>query len=160
MLFRIQKAVTGKVLTELKKMQENEPEKYKKFYLEFGKILKEGIHTDQTNGEKIKALAMYESMNGKPGEYITLDQYVQSMPESQSEIYYITGEKRASVEHSPALEFYRSKGYDVLFMTDPIDEWVMQSMFQYAKKNFKSVDKGDFEASADEKEKLEKSLGI
>ena len=67
------------------------------------------------------------------------------MPESQKEIYFITGDKRESVASSPALEYFRSKGYDVLFMTDPIDDWVMQSMFQYQKKNFKSIAKGDFE---------------
>ena len=88
---------------------------------------------------------MYESMNTEPGKMITLGEYVEAMPESQKEIYYITGEKRESVASSPALEYFRSKGYDVLFMTDPIDDWIMQQMFQYRKKNFKSIAKGDFE---------------
>lgn len=88
---------------------------------------------------------MYESMNTEAGKMITLDDYVKAMPESQKEIYFITGDKRESVASSPALEYFRSKGYDVLFMTDPIDDWVMQSMFQYQKKNFKSIAKGDFE---------------
>ena len=88
---------------------------------------------------------MYESMNTEPGKMITLGEYVAAMPESQKEIYYITGEKRESVASSPALEYFRSQGYDVLFMTDPIDDWIMQQMFQYRKKNFKSVAKGDFE---------------
>ena len=157
LLLRIQKAVTGKVLTELQKMLDNEPEKYKKFFREFGKVLKEGIHTDHLNEEKIKKLALYETMNTPAGEMITLDQYVKTMPEGQKEIYYITGESRAAVESAPALEFYRAKGYDVLFMTDPIDEWIMQSMYQFDKKMFKSVVRGEFEADEEEKKVLKEA---
>ncbi len=157
-MLKIQKAIVGRVLSELRKMQENEPEKYTKFFREFGRILKEGIHTDRANQEKLKALAMYETMNSKPGELLSLDQYVQAMPPEQTEIYYITGEKRESVAASPVLEYYRSKGYDVLFMTDPIDDWIMQSMFQYAKKNFKAVAKGDFELTGKDKEELDRKI--
>ena len=157
-LGRIQKAIIGNVLGELKKMQENEPEKYVRFFKEFGRILKEGMHTDFTNQEKIRALAMYESMNNEPGKLISLTEYVQAMPPEQTAIYYLTGEKRAAMEASPVLEFYRSKGYDVLFMTDPIDEWVMQSMTQFLKKDFKSVAKGDFEASEADKKELDRKI--
>ncbi len=144
LLAKIEKAVTAKILSELKKLLETDRESYAKFFTEFGRVLKEGIHTDFANADKIKDLALYESMNTEPGKRITLAEYVAAMPEKQQEIYFITGEKRASVETSPALEYFRSQGYDVLFMTDPIDDWIMQSMFQYQKKNFKSVDKGDF----------------
>lgn len=144
-LARIEKAVTAKVLSELKKLLETDREAYADFFREFGRIFKEGLHTDFANAEKLKDLVMYESMNTEPGKMITLAEYVAAMPESQKEIYYITGEKRESVASSPALEYFRSKGYDVLFMTDPIDDWIMQQMFQYRKKNFKSIAKGDFE---------------
>ena len=144
-LARIEKAVTAKVLGELKKLLETDREAYAGFFREFGRIFKEGLHTDFANAEKLKDLVMYESMNTEPGKMITLGEYVEAMPESQKEIYYITGEKRESVASSPALEYFRSKGYDVLFMTDPIDDWIMQQMFQYRKKNFKSIAKGDFE---------------
>ena len=155
---RIQKAVTSKVLNELKKMQESEPEAYKKFFKEFGKVLKEGIHTDYTNQEKIKALALYESMNTAAGEMISLTDYVKAMPENQKDIYFITGDSRAHLESNPALELLRSKGFDVLFMTDPIDEWVMQSMFQFEKKSFKNVTKGEFEIDGEDKEAAEKEI--
>ena len=144
-LARIEKAVTAKVLSELKKLLETDREAYAGFFREFGRIFKEGLHTDFANAEKLKDLVMYESMNTEPGKMITLAEYVAAMPEAQKEIYYITGEKRESVASSPALEYFRSKGYDVLFMTDPIDDWIMQQMFQYRKKNFKSIAKGDFE---------------
>ena len=144
-LDKIQKAVTSKILSELKKLKENDRETYASFFKEFGKVLKEGIHTDFTNAEKIKDLVLYETMNTEAGKQISLEEYVNAMPEDQKEIYYISGEKREAVEGSPALDYFKSKGYDVLFMIDPIDEWLMQSMFQYRKKNFKSITKGDFE---------------
>ncbi|MDD3886525.1 MAG: molecular chaperone HtpG [Victivallaceae bacterium] len=143
-LEKINKAVASRIISELKKMLETERDAYTDFYKEFGKVLKEGIHTDFANVEKLKDLALYESMNTEAGKMITLAEYVAAMPDDQKEIYFITGDKRESVASSPALEYFRSKGYDVLFMTDLIDDWIMQSMFQYAKKNFKSVDKGDF----------------
>ncbi|MBO5308984.1 MAG: molecular chaperone HtpG [Lentisphaeria bacterium] len=162
-LDKIRNAVTGKILSELKKLKENDRDTYAAFFKEFGKVLKEGIHTDFTNAEKIKDLVLYETMNTEAGKQISLEEYVNAMPEEQKEIYYISGEKREAVEASPALEYFRSKGYDVLFMIDPIDEWLMQSMFQYRKKNFKSITKGDFEVegSADAlKEGQEKFAGL
>ncbi|MDR0933101.1 MAG: molecular chaperone HtpG [Victivallales bacterium] len=163
-LRRIEKAVVSRVLSELKKMQENERDAYAGFFREFGRTLKEGIHTDYANAEKLKDLVMYESMNTESGKMITLAEYVTAMPESQKDIYFITGEKRESVAASPALEYFKSQGYDVLFMTDPIDDWIMQQMFQYRQKNFKSVVKGDFEVDGAEellkeaKEKFAKLL--
>lgn len=144
-LAKIEKTITTKVLSELKKLLETDRESYQKFFKEFGRILKEGLHTDFANVEKLKDLVMYESMNTPEGKMITLSDYINAMPESQKEIYYITGDKRSSVASSPTLEYFRDKGYDVLFMTDPIDDFVMQSMFQYQKKNFKAIAKGDFE---------------
>lgn len=144
LLGKIQTAVTGKIISEMKKLQENDRENFEKFFIEFGRIIKEGLHTDRANAEKLKDIVMYESMNSEPGKYITLKEYVDAMPESQKEIYYISGDKREAVASSPALEFFRRKGWDVIYMTDPIDEWVMQSMFQYMKKSFKNILKGDF----------------
>ena len=155
-LATIAKTVVNKVLGELKRLLENDREGYEKFFTEFGRILKEGLHTDFANGEKLKDLVMYRSLNSADGKLITLDEYVKAMPESQKDIYYITGDKVESVASNPVLEYFRKQGYDVLFMTDPIDEWVMQSMFQYQKKSFKSVTKGDLELDG-EKEKIEKA---
>ena len=155
-LGKIAKTVVSKVLGELKKLLENDRESYEKFFAEFGRIFKEGLHTDFANAEKLKDLVMYQSMNTPDGKRITLDEYVKAMPESQKDIYYITGDKFESVASNPVLEYFRKQGYDVLFMTDPIDEWVMQSMYQYQQKSFKSVTKGDLEFDG-EKEKIEKA---
>ena len=145
LLDKIKKNVTRKVLSELKKMRENETETYIGFFKEFGAMIKEGIHTDFENREKLEALAMYETMNSKPDEMIGLADYVAAMPESQEHIYYLTGESRSVLENSPALEYFKSKGWDVLFMTDPIDEWVLQSMHQFDQKYLKSAVKGELE---------------
>ena len=144
LLAKIEKAVTAKILSELKHLLENDRASYEKFFDQFGRVLKEGIHTDFANGDKLKDLVLYETMNGERGKKITLAEYVKAMPENQKEIFYISGDKYESVASNPALEYFRKAGFDVLFMTDPIDEWIMQSMFQYDKKNFKSVVKGDF----------------
>ncbi len=155
---KMQKTVTRKVLSELKKMKQKEPEKYAKFFIEFGKILKEGIHMDHDNKEKIKNLAMYETMNGEAGKLISLQEYVDAMAPTQKDIYYITGESRQALENSSALELFRSQGFDVLFMVDPIDEWLMPSMGQFAKKQFKSATKGDIELDEDSKKASEKVI--
>jgi molecular chaperone HtpG len=160
LITRIQKSIVRKVLAELQKMLDNEPEKYLTFFKEFGKILKEGIHTDHTNQEKIKELAIYETMNGEPGKMISLKQYITQMPATQNHIYYITGESRDAVNNSPALEIFRQKGYDVIFMTDPIDEWVMQSMQQFDKKLFKSATKGDLDLDADSNKAAENTIKV
>lgn len=155
---KMQKTITKKTISELKKMQENEPEKYAKFFREFGKILKEGIHMDYENKEKLKGLVMYESMNSEPGKLISLQEYVDAMAPEQKEIYYITGESRQAVENSSALELFRSQGFDVLFMIDPIDEWIMPSMGQFAKFMFKSATKGDIELDEKSKKSSEKII--
>ncbi len=155
---KMQKAITRKAISELKKMQEKEPEKYAKFFLEFGKILKEGIHMDHDNKEKLKGLVMYETMNNEAGKLVGLQEYVDAMPPEQKEIYYITGENRQAVENSSALELFRSQGFDVLFMIDPIDEWIMPSMGQFLKFQFKSATKGDIELDEKSKKSSEKVI--
>ncbi len=155
LLTKIQKNVVRKVLSELKKMQDKEPEVYAKFFKEFGKVLKEGIHTDYANQEKLQKLAMYETMNGEAGKLISLAEYVQAMPESQKDIYYISGDSREQLENSPLLEYFKSKSFDVVFMTDPIDEWVVQSMQQFDKKNLKPIGKGELDLDEASKKESE-----
>ena len=158
LLTKIQKNVVRKVLSELKKMQDKEPEVYAKFFKEFGKVLKEGMHTDYANQEKLQKLAMYETMNGEAGKLISLDEYIQAMPEGQKDIYYISGDSREQLENSPLLEYFKSKSFDVVFMTDPIDEWVVQSMQQYDKKNLKPIGKGELDLDEESKKTSEKVI--
>jgi molecular chaperone HtpG len=154
---RIQKNLVAKVLGTLTEMKEKTPEDYLKFYGEFGAVLKEGIHFDYANKEKLQELLLYQSSKTEPGKYVSLKEYVERMPSAQKEIYFITGTDRSAVENSPHLEICRRKDYEVLFLTDPIDEWVAQSLTEYADKKLKSVLKGELEVDTEE-EKKEKEV--
>ena len=150
---KIQNNLVKKVLDTLKKMMTKDFDKYLNFYKEFGKVIKEGMHSDFANKEKLQDLMLFESSSTNAGESISLKQYVERMPSDQKEIYYITGQSRPAVENSPHLEIFKKKGYEVLFLTDPIDEWVTQSLHEYDGKAVKSIVKGD--VNLDEKDEEE-----
>jgi len=153
---KIEKNLVGKILGTLAETKDKEQDDYLKFYKEFGPVLKEGIHFDQANREKIQDLVLFESTVTEPGAFVSLKEYVARMPEGQKEIYYVTGNSRALVENSPHLEICRKKGYEVLFLTDPIDEWVVQALTEYDGKKLKSVLKGELEIETEaEKKELE-----
>ena len=147
---RIQKSLVGKILSTLAEMKEKAPEDYLKFYAEFGPVLKEGIHFDHGNLEKIQDLLLFESSKTENGTFVSLKEYLERMPEGQKEIYYITGMSRAAVENSPYMEVFRKKDYEVLYMTDPVDEWVVQTVTEYQEKHLKAIDRGDLELDTEE----------
>lgn len=154
---RIQKSLVGKVLSTLSDLKEKEYDDYVSFWQEFGPIIKEGVHLDFANREKLQDLLLFESSNSETGSYISLKQYVERMPENQKEIYVITGEDRQTVEQSPLLEAFKKKGFDVLFLTDPVDEWVLQSLNQYDEKPLKAVDRGDVDIDTEDEKKERES---
>merc|ERR1712193_259124 len=128
---------------------------YKKFYEQFGKNLKLGIHEDSTNRSKIADLMRYQS--SKSGEdLLSLKEYVDRMEEGQNFIYYITGESLAAVSSSPFMESLRKKGMEVLFMVDPIDEYTVQQLKEFDGKKLQSVTKEGLDIDdEDEKKKME-----
>jgi len=155
---KIQKNLVGKILNTLKEMKEKKPEDYVSFYKEFGPVLKEGMHFDFSNKEKLQELIMFESSKSEPGTFVTLKEYKGRMQSEQKEIYFITGENRDAVENSPHLEVFKSKDLEVLFMIDHIDEWVMQSLMEYDGKKLKAIDRGDIDLNfAEDKEETEKA---
>jgi molecular chaperone HtpG len=128
---------------------------YKKFYEQFSKNIKLGIHEDSTNRAKVAELMRYHT--SKSGdEQISLKEYVDRMKEGQNDIYYITGESIAAVSSSPFLETLRKKGLEVLYMVDPVDEYAVQQLKEFDGKKLKSTTKEGLDIEdEDEKKKIE-----
>lgn len=149
-IHRIRKSVVGRVLKTLKEMQDERIEDYRKFYGQFGPVIKEGLHSDFANRDKLKEIVMYYSTATEDGAPVTLRDYVDRMPAGQKEIYYISGDALDTVSKSPHLEAFKQRGYEVLFFTDAVDEWVANSLAEYDGKKLKAVDRGDIDLEADE----------
>jgi molecular chaperone HtpG len=147
----IKKNLVKKCIEMFNDLSENE-DSYKKFYESFSKNLKLGVHEDSTNRNKIAKLLRYHST--KSGEEMTsLDDYVSRMADNQPGIYYITGESKRSVETSPFLEKLKKKGYEVLYMVDPIDEYAVQQLKEFDGKKLISATKEGLALDEDEDEK-------
>jgi len=154
---RISKALTSKILSKLKEMAENEPAIYKEFWKNYGPVLKEGLHSDFENKDKLLELVRFQSSMGETAEdLVSLKQYTGRMREDQKDIYYITGESRDIVQKSPHLEVFKAKSIEVLYLVDPIDEWVINTVYNYDGKPLKSVTKGDLDLGELGKEEAEK----
>jgi molecular chaperone HtpG len=138
---QIRKWLVKKVLDSLEDMQAKEPDKYTELWKQFGRVIKEGPGTDFDNREKIVSLAMFESSND-PAKFTTLKNYVSRMKDGQTAIYYLTGPSRRAVENSPHLEAFREKQYEVLYLTDPVDEVFVQWVPDFEGKKLKSLAKG------------------
>lgn len=162
---KIANSVTTQVLNNLKKMAEDEPDVYKKFWNEHGKVIKLG-YTDFANRDKFMELLRYNSSEcEKTDDYISLEEYVKRMKTGQTAIYYAFGTSRDAVKLDPHMEIFRKKGIEVLFLYDPADEFVISSLGQYKDFEFKSVEQADlqkldsFENVENQEEKKEELTG-
>ena len=160
----IKKNITKKILSTLEKLKNDDKEKYSNFFKELGKVLKEGVHLDYSNKEKLLDLMMFESSTESAGVLRTLEEYSDKLDartdldeEVRKHIYVITGENRKELENSPYLEAFKAKDIEVLFLTDPIDEWVIMSAPEFKDKSFKAINKGNINLGAKEEEKAEQA---
>ncbi|WP_073833521.1 molecular chaperone HtpG [Micromonospora sp. CB01531] len=148
----VRRRLVKKVLATLKDLS---AESYRTFWTEFGAVVKEGLLEDPDNTEALLDLVRAASTND-PAELTTLRDYVERMKDGQTEIYYATGESRVTIENSPHLEAFRAKGFEVLILTDPVDEVWVERVGQYDGKTLRSVAKGQVDLETDEeKEKAE-----
>lgn len=145
LLDRMQKNVVRNVIEALEAMKNTDYGKYVPFFEDLGVMLKEGAARDWSNREKLSDLLLFQSTGTEPGKYTTLADYVTRMPADQKDVYYLIGENREVIESSPLLEAYRSKGWEVLLLTEPMDEFLFPSLAEYKGKQFKPVDRADTE---------------
>ncbi|MBQ9139657.1 MAG: molecular chaperone HtpG [Ruminococcus sp.] len=146
----IAKSIEKTVSSELKKMLKNDRENYEKFWNEFGVQLKFGVYSGYgMNKDKLQDLLLFTSSQGK---LVTLDEYVTAMPEEQKYIYYATGESAARIEQLPQTELVKDKGFEILYLTDNVDEFAVKMLMNYKEKEFKNVSSDDLGIENTEKQ--------
>ncbi|GBF28854.1 chaperone protein HtpG [bacterium MnTg03] len=140
-----------KVLGMLEKIAKNDPEKYQKFWTEFGRVLKEGPAEDFTNREKIAKLLRFATTHtGDEAQTVTLDDYISRIQKGQDKIYYIAADSHAAAKNSPHLEIFKKKGIEVLLLSDRVDEWLTSNLTEFEGKKLQSVAKGELDLDKDE----------
>ncbi|MCB9249204.1 MAG: molecular chaperone HtpG [Ignavibacteriales bacterium] len=140
---KISSSVTTQVLAHLTTMAEKEEDKFNAFWKEHGKTFKMG-YMDYTNQEKFSKLLRFNTSQSKDiNELFSLDQYIERMKKDQKEIYYLAGSSREAVTLDPHLEIFKSKGIEVLFLYDPMDEFVMEALRKYKDFDIKSAEQAD-----------------
>ncbi|MEU6560018.1 molecular chaperone HtpG [Nocardia nova] len=161
----IRKRLVRKVLSTIKELQGAEiPEgesaadsKYRTFWNQFGRVLKEGLLSDFDNRDTILQVSSFESTHSE-SEPTTLAEYVERMAEGQDKIYYMTGETRQQIENSPHMEAFKAKGLEVLVLTDPVDEMWVGSVPEFDGKAFQSIAKGEVDLETEEEKKASEQL--
>jgi molecular chaperone HtpG len=145
----IRKRLVKKVLSTVKTMLDDEPEKYATFWSELGRAVKEGLISDHDNRDAILEICSFPSTND-PEKPTTLREYLARMPEGQESIYYATGESRSALENSPHMEAFRAKGYEVLLLTDQVDEVWIDAVPTFEEKPLASIARGEVDLGGDD----------
>ena len=164
---KLKKALVKRVLGHLEKVAGDDSEKYLKFYKQFGSSLREGVASDHDNKEAIAKLLRFRSSHGDDREaLISLDDYVSRMPESQTQIYYAGGSEVRVIQRNPNLEAFTGHGFEVLYLTDPVDEFVLNHVDRFAEKTLISIDSAEVAlpekaatGESDSEEKKDESSG-
>ena len=140
---KIRNASVKKILNELKRLSQKETEKYLQFWEQFGRAFKEGMVEDLENKKPLASLLRFSTTKqDDEKQVVSLDDYINRMPAKQKAIYYLTADSHSAAKDSPHLEVFRKHDIEVLLLTDPIDEWVVNHLTEYNEKLLKSVAKG------------------
>ena len=145
----IRRRLTKKVLSTIKDLQSERPEDYRTFWTQFGRVLKEGLLSDVDNQDTLLQISSFASTHSEE-EATTLAEYVERMKEGQEQIFYATGETRQQILKSPHLEAFKAKGYEVLLLTDPVDEVWVGTVTEFDGKPLQSVAKGEVDLDSGE----------
>jgi len=148
----VRRRLVKKVLASIGTLQENDAERYRTLWKEFGAALKEGLLEDADNQEAILDLVSVDSTHDADRP-TTLREYIDRMKDGQNEIYYLTGDSRGMLENSPHMEAFRAKGYEVLILTDPVDEVWVERVAEFDGKPLKSIAKGEVDLDTDDEKK-------
>ena len=151
---KIKSAVTSKILSTLEDMKKKDT--YDTFFQTFGRVLKEGVHTDYVNADRIKKLLKYPSAQSAAGKTIFLEDYVKKMPQDQKDIYFLCAEKEEDARNAPQLEQAEKHGLDVLFFVDPVDEWLVDSFREFEGKKLVDIARGNISFGSETEQKAEK----
>jgi molecular chaperone HtpG len=151
----VRRRLVKKVLSTVRQLQADDAERYRTFWKEFGPAVKEGLLDDVDNQEAILEIVSVASTRD-PEQTTTLREYVERMKDGQDDIYYLTGESRLMAEKSPHMEAFQARGYEVLILTDPVDEVWVERVAQFDGRPLRSIAKGQVDlGTADEKESAE-----
>ncbi|MHA0288322.1 molecular chaperone HtpG [Mycobacterium sp. C3-094] len=145
----IRRRLTKKVLSTIAELQTERPEDYRMFWAQFGRVVKEGLLSDADNRDALLRIASFVSTHAEE-EPTTLAGYVERMKDGQEQIFYATGESREQILRSPHLEAFKAKGYEVLLLTDPVDEVWVQTVTEFDGKALQSVARGEVDLESDE----------
>jgi len=155
---KIRKNVLKKIFSHLNDLKKKDWDKYLKIWENFMRNFKEGITSDFENKDKIASLLLFNSSVKDKNELIDLNTYIENMQKDQKEIYYITGMDLNSLEQNPALEIFKKKNLNVLYLTDPIDEIVIDHLREFEGKQFKIVSSADLKLDKEDKKDEDKDL--
>lgn len=145
----IRRRLVKKVLSSVKELMDNDAERYRTFWTQLGRAVKEGLLNDFENQRAILDISSFASTHD-PEQLTSLAQYIERMPDGQTDIYYMTGESRTMIENSPHLEAFKAKGYEVLLLTDPVDEMWVASVTDYDGKQLRSIAQGQVDLDGED----------
>ena len=151
----IGKALEKNILKQLGKLLKDERDKYEEFWREFGKSIKLGVYNsvyDAKAKDNLKDLLLFQT--SKEGKLSTLAEYVERMPDFQKNIYVAVGKDKAAIEQLPQMELLRERGLEVIYLTDPVDEFTIDVLHEYADKHFQSITRENFELDDAESQKV------